>query len=55
LLHVVLGDLERIEFLWEKQVAMSSREGGEAVAIICFRSLFAMNLFSAVAGIVATT
>jgi hypothetical protein len=53
LLRFVLGDPERLEFLWEKQVAKSSGEGGEAVAVTCFRSLFVTNLFDSVAGIVA--
>jgi hypothetical protein len=55
LLRVVLGDPERLEFLREKQVAKSSGESGEAVAVVCFRSLFATNLFNSVAGIIATT
>jgi hypothetical protein len=33
LLRVVLGDPQRFEFLWEKQIAKSSREGGEAVVV----------------------
>jgi hypothetical protein len=53
LLRFILGDPERLEFLWEKQVAKSSGEGGEAVAVTCFRNLFATNLFDSVAGIVA--
>jgi hypothetical protein len=53
LLRVVLGDLERLEFLWEKQVAKSSGEGGEVIAVTFFRSLFATNLFNSVAGVVA--
>jgi O-acetyl-ADP-ribose deacetylase (regulator of RNase III) len=52
LLRIVLGDLERLEFLWDKQVAMSSGEGGEGVAVTCFRSLFAMDLFNSVVGII---
>jgi hypothetical protein len=53
LLRVVLGDPKRLEFLWEKQVAKSSREGGEAVTVTWFRSLFATNLINFVADIVA--
>jgi hypothetical protein len=53
LLRVVLGDPERLELLWEKQVTKSSREGGEAVAVTCFRNLFVTNLFNSVAGVVA--
>jgi hypothetical protein len=55
LFRVVLGDPERLEFLREKQVAKSSGEGGEAVAVICFRSFFATNLVDSVAGIIAVT
>jgi hypothetical protein len=33
LLRVVLGDPERFELLWEKEIAKSSREGGEAVVV----------------------
>jgi hypothetical protein len=53
LLRVVLGDTERHEYLWEKKVAKSSGEGGEASAVACFGSLFATNLFNSVAGVVA--
>jgi hypothetical protein len=35
LLHIVLGDPQRFEFLWEKQIAKLSREGGEAVVVAC--------------------
>jgi hypothetical protein len=54
LLRVILGDPERFEFLWEKQV-MKPSGGGEAVAIACIRSLFASNLFNSVASIIAAT
>jgi hypothetical protein len=33
LLRVVLGDSQRLEFLWEEEVAKSRGEGGEAVAV----------------------
>jgi hypothetical protein len=33
LLRVVLGDSQRLEFLWEEKVAKSRREGGEAVVV----------------------
>jgi hypothetical protein len=33
LLHIILGDPRRLEFLWEQQIAKSSREGGEAVVL----------------------
>jgi hypothetical protein len=35
LLRVVLGDPQRFEFLWEKQIAKPCREGGEAVVVSC--------------------
>jgi hypothetical protein len=53
LLRVILGDPQRVEFLWEKQVMKSSREGGEAVAVACLRCLFATYFFNSAAGIVA--
>jgi hypothetical protein len=55
LLCVVLGDPERLEFLWEEQIAKSSGEGGEVVAVVSFRSLSATNFLNSVAGIVAAT
>jgi hypothetical protein len=33
LLRVVLGDSQRLEFLWEEEVAKSRGEGGEAVVV----------------------
>jgi hypothetical protein len=33
LLRVVLGDSQRLEFLWEEEVTKSRREGGEAVVV----------------------
>jgi hypothetical protein len=33
LLRVVLGDSQRLEFLWEEEVTKSCREGGEAVVV----------------------
>jgi hypothetical protein len=33
LLCVVLGDSQRLEFLWEEEVTKSCREGGEAVVV----------------------
>jgi hypothetical protein len=53
LLRVVLGDPQRLEFLWEKQIAKSSREGGEAVIFACRGGLVASNFFDSAAGIVA--
>jgi hypothetical protein len=53
LLRVVLGDPQRLEFLWVKQIAKSSREGGEAVIFACRGGLVASNFFDSAAGIVA--
>jgi hypothetical protein len=33
LLRVVLGDSQRLEFLWEEEVTKSRGEGGEAVVV----------------------
>jgi hypothetical protein len=33
LLRVVLGDSQRLEFLWEEEVTKSRRERGEAVVV----------------------
>jgi hypothetical protein len=41
LLRVVLGDSQRLEFLWEEEVTKSRREGGEAVVVTRRRSLLA--------------
>jgi hypothetical protein len=54
LLHVILGDPQGFEFLWEKQVAQSSGESGEAVDVACHRGLLAMYFFNSAVGIVAT-
>jgi hypothetical protein len=41
-----------LEFLWEKQVAKSSGEGGEAVVVACLSGLLATYFFNSAAGIV---
>jgi hypothetical protein len=41
LLHIILGDPQRFEFLWEKQIAKLSKEGGEAVVVACRGGLLA--------------
>jgi hypothetical protein len=33
LLRIVLGDSQRLVFLWEEEVTKSRREGGEAVVV----------------------
>jgi hypothetical protein len=53
LLRVVLGDPQRLEFLWEQQIAKLSREGGEAVALARRGGFLASNFFDSAAGIVA--
>jgi hypothetical protein len=53
LLRIVLGDPQRLEFLWEKQIAKSSREGGEAVVFACCGGFVALNFFDSAAGIIA--
>jgi hypothetical protein len=53
LLHVVLSDPQRLELLLEKQIAKSSREGGEAVVVACRGGLLVSYFFNYAAGIVA--
>jgi hypothetical protein len=53
LLRIILGDSQRLEFVWEKQIAKSSREDGEAVIFACRGRLVASNFFDSAAGIVA--
>jgi hypothetical protein len=54
LLRVVLGDPQKFEFLWEKQVAKSSGEGRETITVAFLRGLLATYFFNSTAGIVAT-
>jgi hypothetical protein len=51
LLRVVLGDPQRLEFLWEQQIAKSSREGREAVVLAC--GFVASNFLNSATGIIA--
>jgi hypothetical protein len=53
LLRVVLGDSQRLEFLWEEEVTKSRREGGEAVIVARRRSLLAPQLLDLLAGVIA--
>jgi hypothetical protein len=53
LLRIVLGNSQRLEFLWEKQIAKSSREGGEAVVLACRGRFLASDFFNYAAGVVA--
>jgi hypothetical protein len=53
LLRVVLGDPQRFEFLWEKEIAKSSGEGGETVAVACLGGLPAPYFINYAASIVA--
>jgi hypothetical protein len=41
LLRIVLGDSQRLEFLWEEKVAKSRREGKEVVVVACRGGLLA--------------
>jgi hypothetical protein len=43
-----------LEFLWEKQIAKSSREGGEAVVLACHVGFLASNFYNSAAGVIAT-
>jgi hypothetical protein len=51
LLRVVLGDPQRLEFLWEQQIAKLSREGGEAVVLAC--GFVLSNFLDSTTGIIA--
>jgi hypothetical protein len=53
LLRIVLGNPQRLEFLWEKQIAKSRREGGEAVVLACRGGFLASNFLNSAAGVVA--
>jgi hypothetical protein len=53
LLRIVLGNSQRLEFLWEKQIAKSSREGGEAVVLACRGGFLTSDFFNYAAGVVA--
>jgi hypothetical protein len=55
LLRIILGDPQRLDFLWEKQIAKSSKEGGEAVILACCGGFLASNFFNSAASVVATT
>jgi hypothetical protein len=51
LLRVVLGDPQRLEFLWEEQIAKSSREGREALVLACHGGFLALNFLDSTTGI----
>jgi hypothetical protein len=58
LLRIILGDPQRLEFLWEWHIAKSSREGGEAVSLAChegFEGFLASNFLYSATGIVSAT
>jgi hypothetical protein len=52
LLRIVLGNPQRFEFLWEQQIAKSSKEGGEAVVLACRGGFLASDFFNSAVGIV---
>jgi hypothetical protein len=54
LLRIVLGDSQKLEFLWVEEVTKSRREGGEAVVIARRRSLLVPQLLDLLAGVIAT-
>jgi hypothetical protein len=45
LLRIVLGDPQRLELLWEKQIAKSSRKGGEDDIFACRGGLVVDDIF----------
>jgi hypothetical protein len=51
LLRIVLGDPQRLEFLLEKHIAKSSREGRENVLFAC--GFVASNFLDSTMGIIA--
>jgi hypothetical protein len=53
LLRIVFDDPQRLECLWEQQIAKSSGEGGEAVVLACRGGFLASNFFNSTAGLVA--
>jgi hypothetical protein len=53
LLRIVLGDPQRLEFLWEQQIAKSSREGGEVVVLAYHGGFLASNFLNSAAVIIA--
>jgi hypothetical protein len=53
LLRVVLSDPQRLEYLWEQQIAKSSREGGEAVVLACRGGFLTLNFFNSAASVIA--
>jgi hypothetical protein len=53
LLRIVLGDPQRLEFLWEQHIAKSSREGTETVVLACHGGFLASNFLDSATGIVA--
>jgi hypothetical protein len=53
LLRIILGDPQRLKFLWEQQIAKLSREGWEAVILACRGGFLASNFFDSAAGIIA--
>jgi hypothetical protein len=54
LLHIVLGDPQRLECLWEQQIVKSSREGREAVVLAYRGGFLASNFLDSATGIVAS-
>jgi hypothetical protein len=55
LLRIIFGDPQRLEFLWEQQIAKSSREGEEAVILACRGGFLASNFLDSATSIVAAS
>jgi hypothetical protein len=53
LLRVILGDPQGLELVGEEQVAKSSSEGGEAVALSCGGRLLPPQLLNLLTSVVA--
>jgi hypothetical protein len=53
LLCIILSDPQRFEFLWEEEIAKSSREGEEAVVVACRGGLLASYFFNSAVGMIA--
>jgi hypothetical protein len=53
LLHVILSDSQRFEFVREEQVAKPRREGGEAVVVAYGGGLLLLQFFNLLVGVEA--
>jgi hypothetical protein len=53
LLRIILGDPQRLEFLWEQQIEKSRWESGEAVVLACRGGFLASNFFTSAVSVIA--